>query len=187
MAAIPTLFHEVFEHAMVAVAHFYGMILVVGMRSWCSQRGTLAPFHKLGLAYSVICYVNLLVIAPYMKLVCIYVEARVNGIVICFVMPRHLMAVQVSTHYLLVCFQDELMAMTLHFFLDWTGALKLRPIPMTFMIDCVWILNSHLISPMPTSQDRGFPPIVGVLKGMFVQYAYLLVAYEVLVVMSLNN
>ncbi|KAK9128062.1 hypothetical protein Syun_016859 [Stephania yunnanensis] len=40
---------------------------------------------------------------------------------------------------------------------------------------------------MPTSQACGFPHIVGVLKGMFVQYAYLLVAYEVLALISLNN
>ncbi|KAK9124976.1 hypothetical protein Scep_013822 [Stephania cephalantha] len=92
MAAIPTLFHKAFEHAMVVVTHFCVMLLVAGIWSWCSQRGTLVPFHKLDLAYIVICNANLLVIAPCMKLVCIYAEAHGKGIVICFVMPRQWMA-----------------------------------------------------------------------------------------------
>ncbi|KAK9131816.1 hypothetical protein Scep_011344 [Stephania cephalantha] len=102
---------------MVVVTHFCVMLLVAGIWSWCSQRGTLAPFHKLDLAYIVICNANLLVIAP-MKLVCIYAEAHGKGIVICFVMPRQWMAVQLSTHYLLVCSHDELLAMASHFSLD---------------------------------------------------------------------
>ncbi|KAK9149522.1 hypothetical protein Scep_008279 [Stephania cephalantha] len=183
--AIPTLFHEAFGHVMVVVAYFYVMILVVGTWSWCSQRDPLAQFHKLDLTYSVLCNDNPLVIAPYRKLVCIYVAAHGNEIVLCSMMPKQLMVVQLSTHYLLICFQDELCAMALYFFLDWTSALKLNSIPLAFMIDCV--LHSHFISPMPTSQACGFPHIVGVLQSMFVQYAYLLVAYEVVFVISLNN
>ncbi|KAK9093646.1 hypothetical protein Scep_025115 [Stephania cephalantha] len=82
---------------------------------------------------------------------------------------------------------DELFAMTLHFFLDWIGALKLKSIPLAFMIDCVWILDYHFISAMLTSQDCGFPHIVGVFNGMFVQYDYLLVACEVFAAMSSNK